>query len=112
MKAPPLVGLLAALALAGEMLDHAAAARAGVLRQHGLERQGAPVPRSEVQLRLSARNSEPVIGVIEPDTETIVVDVVAGWANVLPGSLNVLPPKEGNFWVRAAELGIDSGKKN
>jgi hypothetical protein len=66
--------------------------------------------RNEVPLRLSAKHSDPVVGVIENNTETLVIDVVAGWASVLPASLHVMPPKDGQFWVKSAELGLDGGK--
>ncbi|HEY2405323.1 MAG TPA: hypothetical protein VGI10_04945 [Polyangiaceae bacterium] len=60
----------------------------------------------EVALRLAAKDGEPMIGVIEPDTETYVLDRVAGWANVMPKSLNVVPPTDGQFWVKSADLGL------
>ena len=60
----------------------------------------------QVSLRLAARDSDTVIGSIEPDTETYVLDVVAGWASVLPKTLNVQPHGEDQFWVKASELGL------
>jgi hypothetical protein len=59
-----------------------------------------------VPLRSSASASAPAIGHIEPDTETYVIDVVAGWASVLPKALNILPYGDGHFWVLASDLGI------
>lgn len=58
----------------------------------------------ELPLRLAARDSEPSIGVIEADTDVFVLDVVAGWAKVLPKSLHVLPYGDRSFWARAADL--------
>jgi hypothetical protein len=31
---------------------------------------------------------------------------VAGWANVLPQSLHILPADNSSFWVKTADLGI------
>jgi hypothetical protein len=60
----------------------------------------------ELPLRLAARDAEPPIGVIEPETEVYVMDTVAGWANVLPKSLHVLPAGELAFWVKSSDLGL------
>jgi hypothetical protein len=35
-----------------------------------------------------------------------VLDLVAGWASVMPKTLNVVPGPDGQFWVKAADLGI------
>jgi hypothetical protein len=59
-----------------------------------------------IPIRLSAKESAPVVGQIEPDTEAYVLDVIAGWASVLPKALNVVPDGEQHFWVKATELGI------
>jgi hypothetical protein len=50
----------------------------------------------------------PVVGVIEPATETLILDVAAGWASVLPKALNVAPPAERQFWVEARKVGIQA----
>jgi hypothetical protein len=63
-------------------------------------------PRREIVLRSGATDSAPAIGVIEPNTPTYVLDVVAGWASVLPKSLHVAPPDQGQFWASAADLGL------
>ncbi len=60
----------------------------------------------EVALRRAARDSDAVIGVIEVGTETYVLDVIAGWASVMPKALNVMPPENGQFWVKASDLGL------
>lgn len=60
----------------------------------------------ELPVRLAARDAEAPVGVIEPDTEIYLLDTVAGWANVLPKSLSVLPVGEQAFWVKAADLGL------
>lgn len=63
-------------------------------------------PTREIPLRVSAKDTAPVIGVIEPGTETYVMDVMAGWASVLPQSLHVTPPEGSHFWVKASDLGL------
>jgi len=60
----------------------------------------------ELPLRVAARDNEPPIGVIEAETDVYVMDTVAGWANVLPKSLHVLPAGELSFWVKSADLGL------
>jgi len=60
----------------------------------------------ELPLRLAAKDAEPPVGVIEPDTDVFVMDTVAGWANVLPKSLHILPAGEQSFWVKATDLGL------
>jgi hypothetical protein len=60
----------------------------------------------EVPLRVAARDAEAPVGVIEPATEVYVMDTVAGWANVLPKSLHVLPADNLSFWVKAVDLGL------
>ena len=59
----------------------------------------------EVPLRTAAKEGEP-IGVIESGAETYVLDVVAGWASVLPKALDVMPVENAQFWVKKEELGI------
>jgi hypothetical protein len=70
----------------------------------------AAVPRvvkapREIPLRTTAREGEP-IGVIEAGAETYVLDIVAGWASVLPRTLEVMPVENGQFWVKKEELGL------
>lgn len=60
----------------------------------------------EVPFRARALDSEPPLGVIEAEAEAYVLDVVAGWVSVIPKALEVVPPPEGQFWVRAEELGM------
>jgi hypothetical protein len=63
---------------------------------------------NEATLRSAPRDNAPKIGVIEPRTPTYVLDIVLGWASVLPKSLNVAPYGDQQFWVRASEIGIES----
>ena len=61
-----------------------------------------------VPVRLRPTADSPVIGEIEPATETLILDVAAGWASVLPKGLNVAPPADRQFWVEARKVGIQS----
>jgi hypothetical protein len=58
-----------------------------------------------VRIRLNAKDDDPTIGYIEPDTDTYVVDTMAGWSSVIPKALNVLPYGDGHFWVKSSDLG-------
>jgi hypothetical protein len=60
----------------------------------------------ETKIRSAANATGSVIGKIEVGTETFVLDIVAGWASVLPKQLNVAPYGDGQFWVKASELGL------
>lgn len=60
----------------------------------------------EHYIRLEAKEDAAKIGRIEIDTEVLVLDVVAGWASVMPKDATVMPPKDGQFWVNAEDLGI------
>jgi hypothetical protein len=74
-----------------------------------LDVQGQPrivrVDRS-VSLRAAASDAATTIGGIDSGVEVMVMDVVAGWASVLPKALNVMPSGTSQFWVRAKELGL------
>ncbi len=60
--------------------------------------------QSTVELRLAADEHAAQIGTIAPGTEVMVMDVVAGWASVLPKSLEVTPTGEKQFWARVVDL--------
>lgn len=71
---------------------------------------------AEVPIRVEAREQAPIVGVIEPDTDTVVVNDVAGWSSVMPRSMHVAPYNDGAFWVRTSELesaarGQDAGTR-
>lgn len=59
-----------------------------------------------VLLRASASDASLVLGGIDSGVEVLVLDVVAGWASVLPKALNLAPSGSSQFWVRAKDLGI------
>ena len=62
--------------------------------------------QSEIPLYGKADPKSPPIGVVTKDTELYVLDVMVGWANVLPKVLDVVPVGEKHFWVKASELGL------
>jgi hypothetical protein len=79
-------------------------------------RKGAPklklasTPRTvtaskDVSIRDSGSDKGKLIGVIESGTEVFVMDIVAGWASVMPKSLNVAPHGDGQFWAKASDIG-------
>jgi hypothetical protein len=92
----------------GETMDQVAAPTS----QRGAPRLALPGnPRivralREVPVRSAAKDTAPVVGVIEPDAEAYVVDIMAGWVSVMPKALDVVPPDGGTFWVKKTELGI------
>jgi hypothetical protein len=61
---------------------------------------------SPVNLRSAASDAASVIGGIEAGTEVYVLDVVAGWASVVPKDLGLAPAGDAQFWVRGKDLGI------
>lgn len=93
---------------AGETMDQVASLPA----QRGTPRLALPgnprVVRAlrEVALRGAAKDGAPIVGIIEPDAEAYVIDVMAGWVSVMPKALDVVPPDGGAFWVKKSELGI------
>ncbi len=92
----------------GETMDQLAMPTA-VRNPARLAVQGEPRtvrPTREVPLRAAAKDGDPQIGVIEPGTDTYVLDVMAGWASVMPKALNVIPSENGQFWVKTSDLGI------
>jgi hypothetical protein len=62
-------------------------------------------PRS-APLRIQASGSAKPIGEVEPDTELYVIEVVSGWASVLPRTLAIMPVQNRQFWVEAKTLGL------
>jgi len=60
----------------------------------------------EVPLRASAKDTDAPIGVIGADTETYVLDLMAGWVSVLPKAMDVMPAEGGQFWAKKSDLGL------
>jgi hypothetical protein len=60
----------------------------------------------EVPLRGAAKDAATILGVIEPEAEAYVIDIMAGWVSVMPKALDVVPLDGGAFWVKKSELGL------
>jgi len=71
--------------------------------------QGQPkivhIDRS-VPLRAAASDAAGTIGAVDSGVDVMVLDIVAGWASVLPKSLSVSPIGSSQFWVRAKDIGL------
>jgi hypothetical protein len=59
----------------------------------------------DTSIRLNPNDAVKPIGVIEADAEVIVVDTVGGWSRVYPKGLEIIPPDNKDFWMKAADLG-------
>ena len=90
----------------GETMDY----QRGSTSQRGLPRLAVQEAlrtvktRQEIPIRTEPKDSAPVMGRIEPDTETLIMDIVAGWTSVLPKSLHVAPAEGEQFWVPSKQL--------
>jgi hypothetical protein len=90
----------------GETMDY----QRGPTSQRGLPRLAVQEAvrtvktRQEIPIRTEPKESATVVGRIEPDTETMVMDIVAGWTSVLPKSLHVAPAEGEQFWVPSNKL--------
>lgn len=61
---------------------------------------------SLVSIRAAASDAAGVVGAIEQGVEVMVLDVVAGWASVVPKTLSLAPSGSNQFWVRGKDLGL------
>jgi hypothetical protein len=57
-----------------------------------------------IPIRLRRDEKEAPIGWVEPGAEIYILETVAGWTNVLPKSLYLLPPEDFGFWVPSNEV--------
>jgi hypothetical protein len=62
----------------------------------------AVAPR-DIPVRFRRDEKERPIGVIEAGAELFVMETVAGWTNVLPTKMYLLPGNDGSFWIPASE---------
>ncbi len=60
----------------------------------------------EIPIHMEAKEGSKVIGRVEAQTDTYVLDIVAGWASVMPKALDIAPAQDKQFWVKASELGL------
>ena len=91
----------------GELIDEPLAP----VRTQAVRNSFATEPRSvrttrEVPLRAHAKDDDALVGSIAPDTETYVVEIMAGWASVSPKTLEIMPPDAGALWAKKSDLGL------
>ena len=58
----------------------------------------------DIPIRAKRSEKDKPIGVLEAGAEVYVMETIAGWTNVLPKNLHVLPPEGGGFWIPASEV--------
>lgn len=65
-----------------------------------------PVAKAIQPIPIRAKRDDKAkpVGMIEPDAEFYVLETVAGWTNIMPKHLGVLPPDDGGFWIPATEV--------
>lgn len=93
----------------GEVMDQAVAPKRHVTGAKLTLQGDAKLIKTtrEHYIRAEAKEDAPKIGRIEIGTETYVLNVVAGWASVVPKNATVMPPENGQFWVNAEDLGLN-----
>jgi hypothetical protein len=92
----------------GERQDRQAAAMS--VPQPAQLRLGESVKTVQAPVRLPVRAAAnpkaPVIGVVEAGATVYFLDLVMGWASVMPKDLDVMPYGENQFWVDGKKLGV------
>lgn len=58
----------------------------------------------EATIRDKPDDKAAAIGVVEVDTEVLVLETVLGWSSVWPASLALSPPEGKGFWVKLKDL--------
>jgi hypothetical protein len=61
---------------------------------------------SPISLRAAATDAAVPIGGVDAGVDVIVVDVVAGWASVVPAALTIAPSGAVQFWTHGRDLGV------
>jgi hypothetical protein len=92
----------------GETMDQVAQAttQPGVSKVQLQGRAKVVRTTSPVSLRAAATDAAVAIGGIDAGVDVMVVDVVAGWASVMPAALTIAPSGAAQFWTHARDLGI------
>ena len=93
----------------GELYDQQRGPKKGKTAS-SLKLQGNPKVikvKKELKILSEAKKDATVLGRVEKDAEVYVVDIVAGYASVMPKPITVMPAKDKQFWVDAKELGAD-----
>ena len=62
----------------------------------------ARAPR-DIPIRFQRLENDPPIGVIEAGAEFFVLETIAGWTNILPTKVYVMPAESGGFWIPSSE---------
>jgi hypothetical protein len=63
----------------------------------------AKIAAKDILIRAQRDDKDRAIGVLEKGAEFYLMQVVSGWANVLPKDLNLSPPGGGGFWIKAED---------
>ena len=89
----------------GEMMDHLIPPNTQVSGAQLALDKPPPIVKATKEIPVRARRDEKEkpIGAIEVDAEIYVLETVAGWTNVLPKGLWVVPPEDGGFWIPSSE---------
>lgn len=58
----------------------------------------------DIAIRAKRSEKAKPIGVVEAGAQFYVMETVAGFTNVLPKNLHVLPPEDGGFWIPTSDV--------
>jgi hypothetical protein len=58
----------------------------------------------DIPIRAKRSEKARPIGVLEAGAQVYIMETAAGWTNVLPKKLHILPPEEGGFWIPASDV--------
>jgi hypothetical protein len=60
--------------------------------------------QKDIPIRAKRSENAKPIGVLEAGAQVYIMETVAGWTNVLPKTLHILPPEGGGFWIPASDV--------
>lgn len=58
----------------------------------------------DIPIRSKRSEKAKPIGMLETGAQVYIMETVAGWTNVLPKKLHILPPEDGGFWIPASDV--------
>jgi hypothetical protein len=58
----------------------------------------------DIPIRSKRSEKAKPIGVLEAGAQVYIMETAAGWTNVLPKDLHILPPEDGGFWIPATDV--------
>jgi hypothetical protein len=89
----------------GEMRDQLAPPRVAVTGAQLALDKAPPLVKAvrDVPVRAKRDDKAKVVGAIETGAEVYLMETIAGWTNVLPKGLGVIPPEGEGFWIPASE---------